>query len=57
MPNLRLTDDEAADISAYLMTLTNTEFESLPIPEADAAELDEITVEFLRTGLPRTAGP
>ncbi len=52
MPNLRLTDREAADTTAYLMTLTNEEFESLPVPEADAAELDEITVEFLRTGLP-----
>jgi cytochrome c551/c552 len=52
MPDLRLTDGEAADVTAFLMSLTNPQFESLPIPKTDDAALDEITLEFLRTGLP-----
>ena len=52
MPNLRLTDREAGDITAYLMSLKNSEFEQLPVPTPDAAALDEVTLEFLRTSLP-----
>jgi len=52
MPDLRLTDREAADIAAYLMTLRNEAFEQLPVPAIDDAALDEITLEFLTTGLP-----
>ncbi|MFQ5793281.1 MAG: c-type cytochrome, partial [Acidobacteriota bacterium] len=52
MPSLRLTDDEAADIAAYLMTRRDEAFEALPTPTADAAALDEIALEFLRTRLP-----
>ncbi len=51
MPNLRLTDAEAADVAAYLASLTNPEFETQTIPEIDVAALDEITLEFLRAGL------
>jgi cytochrome c2 len=52
MPNLRLTDREAADISAYLVSRRNTEFDSQPVPQAEPAALDEVTLEFLRAGLP-----
>lgn len=52
MPNLRLTDQEAADITSYLMSLRNEAFESQLVPQADPAALDEITLEFLRTRLP-----
>jgi len=52
MPDLRLTDREAADITEYLLTLRNDTFESGSAPQADAAALDEIALEFLRTGLP-----
>ncbi|HXV59643.1 MAG TPA: c-type cytochrome [Vicinamibacteria bacterium] len=52
MPDLRLTDREAADITAYLMSLRNEGFEQLPVPEVESAALDEITLEFLRSGLP-----
>jgi cytochrome c2 len=52
MPDLRLTDQEAADITAYLMTLRNEAFEQLPVPEVDDDALDEITLEFLTAGLP-----
>jgi cytochrome c551/c552 len=51
MPDLRLTDGEAADITEYLMSLRNPDFEALPLPQIDDAALDEITLEFLRTGL------
>lgn len=52
MPNLRLTDREAADVTSYLMSLRNEEFESQLVPQPDPAVLDEITLEFLRTRLP-----
>jgi cytochrome c551/c552 len=52
MPDLRLTDGEAGDIAAFLMSSTNPAFEALPVPQIDDAALDEITLEFLRTGLP-----
>lgn len=50
MPSLRLSQSEAADVAQYLASLTNPEFEAQTVPEADAAALDEITLEFLRTG-------
>jgi cytochrome c551/c552 len=52
MPDLRLTDREAADITAFLMSSKNPVFESLPVPQIDDAALDEIALEFLRTSLP-----
>lgn len=50
MPSLRLSESEAADVAAYISTLTKPEFEAQPLPEADDAALDDITLEFLRTG-------
>jgi len=50
MPSLRLTDDEAADVAAYLSSLTNPDFEAQTLPELDEAALDEVTLEFLRAG-------
>ncbi len=52
MPDLRLTDSEAGDITAFLMSSRNPEFEALPVPQIDDAALDEIALEFLRTSLP-----
>ena len=52
MPDLRLTDREAADITAYLMSLRNEGFEQLAVPQADDSALDEITLEFLSGNLP-----
>jgi cbb3-type cytochrome oxidase cytochrome c subunit len=52
MPDLRLTDREAADITSFLMGLTNPAFDSLPVAQIDAAALDEISLEFLRASLP-----
>ena len=48
MPSLRLTDDEAADVAAYLTSLKNPQFESKPVPETDPATLDAIVVELLK---------
>ncbi len=48
MPNLRLTDPEAADIAAYLMTLKNPSFEAKPTPRTEGAARDELALSFLR---------
>jgi cytochrome c2 len=50
MPSLRLTQAEAADVAAYLGSLTNPVFDALNVPEADQDALDVITREFLATG-------
>lgn len=50
MPSLRLTDAEAADVAAYLASLENPEWEAEVFPDMDEAALDEVTLEFLRTG-------
>lgn len=50
MPSLRLTDSEAADVAAYLSSLRNPEFEKKTLPPVDAAALDEVVLEFLRSG-------
>ncbi len=49
MPDLRLTDREAADVTAYLMTLRKGAVG--PAPRADAALLDEVTLEYLKARL------
>ena len=52
MPSLRLTNGEAADLTAFLAGLGNDAFAASPVPPADDAELDAMTREFLRTNLP-----
>ncbi len=49
MPSLRLTDDEAANVAAYLASLKNDEWEKKPLPEIDQGALDDVTLELLRT--------
>jgi cbb3-type cytochrome oxidase cytochrome c subunit len=48
MPSLRLTDDEAANVTAYLESMKNPEFEKKPWPDTDPAMLDEIVLGFLK---------
>ncbi len=48
MPSLRLSDEEAANVTAYLASLRNEEWEKKPLPDVDPAALDEVAVEFLR---------
>lgn len=52
MPNLRLTDREAADITAYLLTLRNTEFEARQSAAVDAQVRDDLVLNYLRGRLP-----
>ncbi len=47
MPNLRLSDEEAADITSYLLSLKNEPFESRSTPKAKEAVLDEMAMKFL----------
>jgi len=47
MPSLRLTDEEANDITAYLMTLKNNSFEKMSSPTAPKSALDEMALEYL----------
>jgi len=47
MPNLRLTKQEAADISAFLVSKRNAEFDAQLIPELEIEELDKIVISFL----------
>jgi cytochrome c2 len=50
MPSLRLTDDEAADVAAYLTSLKNPEFDAKPWPDSDPATLDIVVLELLKAG-------
>jgi len=47
MPNLRLSVTEAADITAYLMTMGNGDFLEQTVPPVDEDQIDEITMAFL----------
>jgi cytochrome c2 len=52
MPNLRLSDEEAADITAYLMSLKNEEFTGRPRPATSATLRDKIILtEYLENQL------
>ncbi|HXK08576.1 MAG TPA: c-type cytochrome [Vicinamibacteria bacterium] len=52
MPSLRLTTKEAADITAYLMSLKNEDFVKRVRPAMDAGVRDQIALEYLRDRLP-----
>lgn len=47
MPSLRLTDGEANDITAYLMTLRNKGFEDLKFAPFDLKARDELLADYL----------
>jgi hypothetical protein len=49
MPDLRLTDSEVADITAYLVSLKNPEWEGKTPPQSDSQALDDVVYEFLRS--------
>jgi mono/diheme cytochrome c family protein len=55
MPNLRLTDQEAADITAYLLTLRNRDFESRTPASVDIKVRDDLALEFLKARMPVVA--
>lgn len=47
MPNLRLTNQEAADLATYLIQDENREFDARTIPEINEEVLNEIASSFL----------
>ena len=51
MPSLRLTDREAADITAYLMDSRDPAFENQATPAIDQDLRDELVLEYLRNNL------
>jgi mono/diheme cytochrome c family protein len=52
MPNLRLSDQEAADVAAYLAGLHNEATDKEQLPEAKPDLLDNETIEYLQVTLP-----
>jgi len=52
MPNLRLSDQEAADIATYLATLHNEKTDQESLPETKPEMLDSETVEYLQVIFP-----
>jgi cbb3-type cytochrome oxidase cytochrome c subunit len=48
MPDLRLSDAEAKDITSYLMSSSDYSFESNESPEIDSEELDKIAFGWLK---------
>ena len=48
MPDLRLTDREAADVTAFLMSLTNPDWADPTIPAVDTTLRDEVVLEYLK---------
>ena len=52
MPNLRLADQEAADVASYLASLHNEKTDQETLPETKAELLDKETVEYLQVTLP-----
>ncbi|HVR43533.1 MAG TPA: c-type cytochrome [Thermoanaerobaculia bacterium] len=51
MPDLRLTDAEAADITAWLMTLRKPEFTGAAVPPPDRGAVRELTRTYLITSM------
>ena len=52
MPDLRLTSQEAGDITAYLIGIQRPGWEDPQVPTVDAALRDEVALEYLRAQLP-----
>lgn len=48
MPNLRLSDDEAADIAEYLVSDKISNFDSLSVPKVNEEIINAITGDFLK---------
>ena len=47
MPSLRLSDQEASDITAYLSSKRNKDFEESSVPESDPAVRDQLITMYL----------
>jgi cytochrome c2 len=53
MPNLRLSDQEAADVATYLASLRNEKTDEEQLPDTKPDVLDNVTVEYLQVTLTR----
>ena len=53
MPRMRLSDKEASDITSYLLSMNNKEFDMLPLPNVDNEVLDELTYDYLKRNMSR----
>ncbi len=53
MPHLRLSNEEAADITRYLLTLKNEEWEKTVVSRAKPEVVDDMVLHFLRGKLRR----
>lgn len=51
MPNLRLSDDEASDITAYLLSLKNEAFESKALPSPKESVMDQMILETMQSNM------
>jgi cytochrome c2 len=49
MPDLRLSDSEVADVTAYLVSQKNPDWEGKAAPQTDSQALDDVVYEFLRS--------
>jgi len=54
MPSLRLTDDEANNVAAYLLSLKDEAYLSTPVREAKVSALDEVMAEQWASKMPRS---
>jgi cbb3-type cytochrome oxidase cytochrome c subunit/predicted nucleic acid-binding Zn-ribbon protein len=48
MPNLRLTDQEAADLTAWLLSSRDPRFENVRLPAFDKTERDNLVLSYLQ---------
>jgi cbb3-type cytochrome oxidase cytochrome c subunit/predicted nucleic acid-binding Zn-ribbon protein len=48
MPNLRLTDQEAADLTAWLLSSRDPRFENVRLPAVDKTERDNLVLSYLQ---------
>lgn len=55
MPNLRLSAKEASDLTAYLSSKRNIDFEQLESPKADLTARDALLVDYLKIQMGQTA--
>ncbi len=53
MPRLRLSDREASDITSYLLSMNNNDFDMLPLPNSNKEVLDELTYDYLKRNMSR----
>lgn len=51
MPDLRLTEGELADVTAFLMDLTNPDWDNPTTPPVDTALRNEVLLEYLKNTL------